>query len=189
MSTDTECVIDLSALSDPGITGLTVAYGSLFAEAAAVCLCENGHKGDDTACVIREILSLTPEKTKDKHVSLRYPPLPDKAKETHADPQYATEHGAYGMALLVANRLKGLKVLRQSVKGTGFDYWLTEKDGDGIQEAARLEVSGLLHGKPADVRKRVRQKWNQAGRTDHLPLPKIIVVTNFEPPSVDMVSS
>lgn len=189
MSTDAAFTIDLSSLSDPGITGLTVASGSLFAEAAAVCLHENGHQGDDVSCVIHEIVSLEPEEIQDKQASLRYPPLPERAKEAHADLQYATEQGAYGMALLVASQVKGLKVLRQSIKGTGFDYWLTSKDGDGIQEAARLEVSGLLCGKPTDVRKRVRQKWKQTERTDYLPLPKIVIVTNFGPPSVDMVSS
>ena len=74
-------------------------------------------------------------------------------------------------------------VVERSRKGTGFDYWLGEKDHDGLpfEGTSRLEVSGILTGTRAQVDSRIRQKKRQMNPTDHLA-PGFIAVVEFGTP-------
>ena len=99
----------------------------------------------------------------------------------------ATEYGAYGLAMLLMLELTPFTVIRQSKRGTGVDYWLGYKDAPKpFQDAARLEVSGILNGDDSAVRSRVKVKHNQTYPSDGL-LPGYIVVVEFGRPIAQVV--
>ena len=125
------------------------------AEAAAVCLEDNGHG------------SGTPLKVSGSNrgtFTVQWTALPIQAHAEWADLQEATEHGAYFIAIRLVDNLTGLTVVQRSKKGTGFDYWLAPKGTKTLlfQNTSRLEVSGILRGSRAAVRQRARQKLQQA---------------------------
>lgn len=179
--------LNIPDLVDPGITGITATCGQFYAETAAVCLKHNNHGTEGVAAEIREYTASSLEECTKYKASITYSQLEPLAFTTHADLQSTVEHAAYGVAILTAHKLKDFKVTRRSVKGTGFDFWLA--DDNGVQDAVRLEASGLLRGSRAEMKKRVRQKCAQTAPTDHLAIPKYIVVVNFEPPALEVVYS
>jgi len=104
-------------------------------------------------------------------------------RRCYADLQFATEFGAYGVAVLLVETFTQFSVLERSQKGTGFDYWLAPKGSTAplFQEKRRLEVSGLLDGDESDMRGRLREKVAQLGRGG-VPLPGYGVVVHFGRP-------
>lgn len=179
--------LNIPDLVDPGITGITTSCGQFFAETAAVCLKHNNHEPNGVVTEIREYSTSSLDECKKRSASITYSHPEPLAFTTHADLPATVENGAYGVAILTAHKLKNFKVTRRSCKGTGFDFWLADKNG--VQDAVRLEVSGLLKGSKADMKKRVKQKCAQTKPTDHLGIPKYVVVVNFEPPAVEVVFS
>jgi hypothetical protein len=107
----------------------------------------------------------------------------DQARRCWADPEVATEHGAYGVATLLVPEISDLTVVERSKKGAGFDYWLGEKNDGGplFQGKARLEVSGIRTGSESAVESRVKQKLRQTQPSDGT-LPAIIIVVEFGSP-------
>jgi hypothetical protein len=98
------------------------------------------------------------------------------------DHQEATEAGATGLAFLLILNLTEFTIIRRARKGTGFDYWLGFKDAElPFQDAARLEISGILKGDAHEMRSRVRKKLKQTQPTDGV-LPAYIVVVEFGSP-------
>jgi hypothetical protein len=84
--------------------------------------------------------------------------------------------------LLLVLAMTDLTVVKRSVKGTGFDYWLGKKEADeedNFQECVRLEISGILSGDNSTIKKRVLDKLRQTQRSDHLGLPALVIVTEF----------
>jgi hypothetical protein len=70
-------------------------------------------------------------------------------------------------------------VVERSVKGTGFDYWLGNKDYDGLpfqKGTSRLEVSGILTGTKTQIDSRIKQKKDQIAPTDHIARGYVAVV-------------
>ncbi len=163
----------LAALAD-GMPGLTAASGQMLAEAAAVCLEDRRHPIGvrlERHGLMREAL----------HVE--WPPIDDQVRRCHADMQEATERGACGIAILVAREATGLVVIERSKRGTGFDYWLGEKDYEGLPFAGtrRLEVSGMLTGTRRQVAARIKQKKEQMRPTDSMA-PGFVAVVEFGRP-------
>jgi hypothetical protein len=158
----------LASLAE-GMTGLTPAYGTVLAEAASVCLEDQGHgvstglrvEGDFHAALILHRLTVDAQ-----------------MRRSHGDLEKATENGACAVAILAVRHLTGLTVLRQSRRGLGFDYWLGPEGGFLFQGAARLEVSGIRKGGERSIRERVRRKIEQAGRSTGLA-PALIAVVEF----------
>jgi len=107
----------------------------------------------------------------------------DQTRRCWADPNVATEHGACGVATLLVPEISDLTVVERSRKGTGFDYWLGEKNDEGplFQGKARLEVSGIRTGSDSTVASRVKQKLRQTQPSDG-SLPAIVVVVEFGSP-------
>ena len=131
-------VLNLTDLKQ-GSIGITQAVGESFAEAAAVCLEKQGHLSGISMKVdgsFNEVCQVVWEKTT------------EQMKRCHADLQYATELGAYGIAALLVVMLTDFRIVRRSCKGTGFDYWLGNENNTGtlFQNKCRLEVSGILKG-------------------------------------------
>ena len=66
--------------------------------------------------------------------------------------------------------------------GTGFDYWLGDKDSVLFQKKARLEVSGILKGDDTAISRRYTSKVEQTHKSDELQLPAYISVIEFSRP-------
>lgn len=115
-------------------------------------------------------------------------PEPTEAQRMTYDPHFAAEHGAYLVAIGVIYRLTALAVLRKSVIGTGFDFWLIDAGKprppmDALalfQDAVRLEVSGTWSG---DVRSRLIEKIRQVSRGGS-KLPAYVAIVDFAGPRV-----
>ena len=165
--------MSLAALA-AGMPGLTAASGQTLAEAAAVCLENRKHQTGvrlPRAGMMRE----------DLHVE--WQPVDEQNRRCYADMQEATERGACGVAILVVKEATGLVVVERSKKGTGFDYWLGDKDHDGLpfEGASRLEVSGILTGTQTQIDARVKQKKEQMKPTDQVA-PGFVAVVEFGTP-------
>ena len=84
-------VLDLRKL-ETGIPALTQALGRVHAEAAAVCLENQGHQ---------EPVRLVVRKIDRPQYDLRWPALTDTMRRAYDDLERATELGAYGVAILL----------------------------------------------------------------------------------------
>lgn len=153
-----------------GMEGLSPIKGRELAEAAEVCLDHNGHDPGVE-------LQITGESETSRR--LEFEPPTDQTRRTHADLQDATEAGACAIAIGIARDQTGYQVLERARKGTGVDYWLGTTIG--VFEA-RLEVSGILRGTDAEVRRRIAQKRRQMRRSDGDGLPSYAAVAEFSTP-------
>lgn len=99
--------------------------------------------------------------------------------------EVATEHGAVGIAVLLAQKEIGYTVIERSRKGTGFDYWMGEMSEHLFQNKARLEISGIRKGDDQNVRARVNQKLQQINRSDGT-LPSYVIVVEFGQPLAEV---
>ena len=165
--------LPLAALGD-GSPGITPAFGRALAEAAAVCLTDQGHVSP-TAMDVRGALKAEGE--------LTWQPPNDQTVRCWADEEVATEHGAYGVATILLLETSTLQVVERSKKGTGFDYWLGDKDDVDLlfQGKARLEVSGIRHGNESTVTGRMKRKLRQTERSDG-SIPAMVIIIEFSRP-------
>jgi hypothetical protein len=162
-----------------GNPGITAAYGESMAEAASVCLDDRGHasgigmtvSGDYSGRFVISFSTPTPQ-----------------MKRTWAHEEHATEQGAYGLAALIVEDLTKFRLVERSRKGTGFDYWLSDKSDPGplFQHKSRLEVSGIRDGSNEHIGDRLRKKTQQI-RAVRSHLPGIVVVVEFGEPQSRMV--
>jgi hypothetical protein len=97
-----------------GRQGITPAYGECLAQAASVCLDEQGHTSPKEIQISGDFEC--PGK-------LEWSGPTDQSRRCWNDDGYATEHGAYGIAALLVEHC-GLEVVLRSKKKTGFDFWL-----------------------------------------------------------------
>jgi len=170
-------IIDLSDLQTE-VPALTSALGGALAEAAAICLDNQGH---DLVCSLQ-----VRHEEKQTQYSLRRLPVSEPMRRAYRDLQEATELGACGIAILAAREVTGYVAVERSVKGTGFDYWLgsvhsPDSDLEPLERKARLEVSGILHGSEETVEVRVRAKMEQTQRSAGT-YPAYAVVVEFSQP-------
>ena len=166
--------LDLSDLSR-GLPAITPAFGATLAEAAAICLSDQEHLPG---------VELTVEGEFNETFRLFWPEVTDQMRRCWNDQEYTTEQAAYGIALMVVQRLTDLVVVERSIRGTGFDYWLGRLRESGpmpFEKTVRLEVSGIRRGKPSQIRTRVKLKKEQIKPTDNLA-PAYIVVVEFSQP-------
>ena len=111
-------LFDLETLAD-GIAMLSRGFCGMVAEAAAVCLAEQGHKSG-VELEIRGVVS--------ESVELRWKPVTTEMAATYADSEVATENGALAIAFMTVRDFTPFTIIRRSMKGTGFDYWLSYED-------------------------------------------------------------
>ena len=113
--------------------------------------------------------------------------LTEQIQRAWNDVDDATESGACGIAFLLIEALTEYTVVRQSRKGTGFDYYLGYKDNLVFQDAARLEISGIFKASSErDMMRRVEQKLEQTNPSDGT-LPAYIAVVEFSNPVAYLV--
>jgi len=168
------CLNDL----EKGMQGIEPARGTSFAHAAVVCLEEGSHLSGVPMLV-----------DGDFHSEFRvfWRKINDQIRRSWADFQDATEKGAYGVAALLIVRLTENTVVERARKGKGFDYWLGPRNGGAelFQNAARLEVSGILRGDAGDIRQRLKAKLAQI-KPDRR-FASFVVVVEFGKPTARMV--
>jgi len=169
--TNSRRTLRLSSLTD-GMPGLTPALGGSLAEAAAVCLEEQGHG---------TVVSLTVEGHFEEVLALERAPVDEQMRNSHRHEETATENGACGIAIAAVCEMTGLTVLRQSSRWTGVDYWLGPKEAELFQDSLVLEVSGIRKGGDHSIRGRVRQKAVQMKKWGLEP-PGLVAVVEFSRP-------
>jgi hypothetical protein len=173
--------LDLGSLS-AGSPGMMPAFGESLGHAASICLETQGHNSGVGMSVSGDFVAT---------FRLEWNGATEQMRRTWNDAQVAIEHGAYGIAALLVDRLTDLTIIERSKKGTGFDYWLGRKvDDPGIlfQERTRLEVSGIGKGDNADVQGRVQVKKRQVAKYTYA-LPFVVIVVEFGAPQSRMVRS
>ncbi|MCY2995641.1 MAG: hypothetical protein NTY19_48510 [Planctomycetota bacterium] len=162
---------DLQTLPE-NCPSLSEAFCRMAAEACIVCLEEQGHSSGTTM----EIRGLAEAAAK-----LSWQMLSAEVHDTYADPEAATEHGAIAIAMLTVRAFTAYRIVRRSMKGTGFDYWLSRDGARPYREDARLEISGIRAGDARQLNARIRQKARQTDRSDGR-LPAFIAVVEFGHP-------
>jgi hypothetical protein len=168
-------MLNLNELGE-GLPAITPAFGKALAEAGGICLESEGHAEGKQLHVVGD---------SDKNYSLLWPPVTSQALRCWNDPEVATEHGAVGIAVLLAKKEIGYAVIERSRKGTGFDYWMGDDSDIPFQSKARLEISGIRRGNDSEVKTRVKQKLKQTNRSDGL-LPAYVIVVEFGCPLAEV---
>lgn len=155
-------------LRHPGLTPAVAAY---FHEAASVCL--QRHHASPT-----EVDISVDEST--LRASVAWPAPSARCLASHANEDDATRDGAYACVLAAVELAGGLVAIARAETKTGADYYLVPVGADvsDLEQAIRLEVSGLNSGEPHDVARRLRQKVEQA-RNGRSPLPALAGVVGF----------
>ena len=181
MLDNSKTFLHLASLKE-GIPALTPALGGALAEAASICLAEQGH---EEQCAL-QIRRLEERGT----CTLFRLDVSDIMRRTYRDLQEATEMGACGVAILAVRSVTGYTAIERSVKGTGFDYWLgaltpSAQGLEPLERKARLEVSGILHGTTAAIEARVHEKIRQTQRSRGA-FPAIVAVVEFGRPLIWM---
>ena len=167
-------MLDLGDLGH-GLPAITPHFGMALAEAGGVCLESQGHV---------QGVQLFVRGYRNKRYPLAWPPVTDQARRCWNDPEVATEHGAVGIAVLLAQKEIGYTVIERSQKGTGFDYWMGDGSSFLLQKKARLEISGIRRGSDR-VKTRVRQKLRQTDPSDGSK-PAYVIVVEFGHPLAEV---
>jgi hypothetical protein len=176
---ESQPILNLSDLQK-GLPAITPAFGAALAEAGAICLSEQGHQSG---------VALEVEGGFSGAFVLLWPQVTDQMRRCWNDQDYATEQGAYGVALLLIQRLTSFTVVERSRRGTGFDYWLGNLSDSAelpFEKSARLEVSGIRRGDRRQVRSRVTLKEAHVQASEGLS-PAYIAVIEFSQPLVWVV--
>jgi len=159
---------------EAGTPGITSAFGESLAQAASVCLEDQEHRNGTEMLVDGDF---------EISFYLFWDEASDQTRRCWANPEVATEHGAYGIATLLVLNLTELTIVERSRRGTGFDYWLGPKANPKplFQGKARLEVSGIRKGTDVAIRSRAREKLKQTERSNGM-LPTMVIVVEFGAP-------
>lgn len=172
-------LVDLSDFSSVGPL-LHPSAAAFFAASASVCLRLHRTRGT--------ILMRLTHPSGEGQCRVKPLRVTRSMRATYADLQDATEHGAYGIALLSAASKLGATFAERSFKGPGFDYFLqppgdTEPADDDDIFAGKwaLEVSGSLRGGPQEVKARLREKRSQVAGAAAQRVALVAVVEFSEP--------
>lgn len=163
--------IDLEQLAS-GFDGITPRAGGSLAEACSVCMEIRGHTPG---------VQLKVSGTWDDMFNLKWIGATEQARRSWNDLPYAAEQGGYGLAILLMRELAGMGAIERSRKGTGFDYWLGDKDTQPFQNKARLEVTGTMSSTDSRVDYKAKKKLEQTNRSDG-SLPAYVVVVEYGTP-------
>ncbi len=162
------------------VPGLTKSWGETRLEATLICLDYHQHKSP---------VNLKVEGQNKIDFMLNWKnKITLKMRNTWKDLQEVTEKGAEGIAVLLVSYLTNYKIVQRSAKGSGIDYWLSEKDSIlPFQNSARLEISGLLYKNDSDYRRRIRKKKKQTEQSDNTNIPAYIAVIEFQSPKATLI--
>ena len=155
-----------------GLHGVTAVTCQSYIGSARACLHKVGHKSP-TLVTVTGIMETT--------VKLEWEPVTPQLLNENDDYQDAAEFGAYAVAFAMANKLTKYTVVRRARKNGGFD-WFLGYESKAFQDAARLEISGLLDATEGRYNARVKEKLAQSDPSDKTRLPAYASVTNFRGP-------
>lgn len=165
--------IDVTLVKE-GLPGISSVAAQQLYETFEVCMHSAGHPEDLPLAVEGDI--------HDDIVLHWHDDYNEQKARTYADMQYTTEHGAICLSVMLTTTLTPYTIIERSRKGTGFDYWLGDKDSFLFQKKARLEVSGILRGDDTMIKSRHATKVEQTNKSDELGLPVYISVIEFSKP-------
>lgn len=147
---------------------MSQAVSDSYAEAAEVCL-DRHHKPPLTQVAVQ-----TDGKTVRRDLAWRGPSTIARRAWNNRDD--ATRDAAYIVSLSAIESEVGLVALARAETRTGADYYVGMKDAEDLEQAHRLEVSGVDSGTESDVRRRLSQKVDQAAQgRSHLPAMASVV--------------
>jgi hypothetical protein len=169
--------IVLSLPDLPSEVELSRSVAEALAIAASVVLDQHQGQGDLDAATVDDGEGL-------KAAQIRRVGVDDRARDTYADAQEATEEGAEAIALRVAKHTLGRVVFRRLPKGTGADYLMRDPCARSADAYERLECSGIAEGTES-ASARLRSKLAQLARFPDHP-PGRAVVTHFRTKPVDI---
>jgi len=155
--------------------GVTAGVALSFREAAEVCFARHHSPPTD----------LKVERGKEITATAEWQTPDARTKHAWANEIDTTEAGAYCVALAALELTDDLVAVRRAETHTGADYYVAKKGtsaGD-LEDAFRLEVSGIDEGNQTSVKTRLRQKLDQTAR-GRSSLPAIAAVVAFSPPQV-----
>jgi hypothetical protein len=165
----------------PDRPGWSLTFGATCADAAAVCLDDQGHP---------ERVELKINGIQSGELELQWNQIDDITRRFNADQEVATEYGAYGIAALIMPQITHYTIIERSVKGKGFgfDFWLGSIDDTEtlFQRKARLEVSGIRKGTETIIQSRVKMKLKQISPSDTVA-PGYVAVIEFGTPEARIV--
>ncbi len=169
--------LSLKDLHAYGRPGLTQALGGVLAECASLCLESQGHG--------REILiDVVGADVPDEYI-IRRKNITQRIRNAHNDTNRTTDHGACGIAILIAEDITELVVQNSSATNNGYDYWLGETnniDDNFLAAGVRLEVSGIRNGTSAEVKARAEDKLNRDTVDEDAPSDFYVIVVEFSAP-------
>ena len=169
MTSDKE-LPELRSVRAPRHPGVSTAVCEAFSEAAEICLARH-HEPPRTpfhvTCAGKESVR-----------SLKWSAPDETAQRSWRNRDDATRDGAYVVSLAVVEHELGMVALYRADTRTGADYYVGRPASPDLEDAFRLEVSGVDEGGLADIRRRLRSKEEQAARGDS-PLPAYASVVGF----------
>ena len=171
----TSSMLDLNDLGN-GLPAITKYFGMALAEAGGVCLESQGHE---------QSVQLRVRGYSNGSYPLAWPPITEQTRRCWNDHEVATEYGAVGIAVLLAQKEIGYTVISRSRKGTGFDYWMGDMSAYPFQNKAMLEISGIRKGEDQQVKARIQQKLKQTDRANS-NLPVYVIVVEFGRPLAEV---
>jgi len=168
---------ELRSIRFPRHPGVSVAVCEYFSEAAEVCLVRH-HNPPKTVFSIdccgakaeRELLWKAPDET---------------AQRAHNNRDDATRDAAYIVSLSIMDKELGMVAISRTDTRTGADYYIGMPGSLDLEEAYRLEISGVDQGDGSAIKKRLREKEVQARRGDS-SLPAYACVVGFREASALM---
>ncbi|MGH9759874.1 MAG: hypothetical protein ACREAC_03420, partial [Blastocatellia bacterium] len=152
--------------------GLTAALAAAYFEAASVCL-DRHHSPPKTFAVSNGHTSTNAVAT--------WTVTDARTRRAWANESDATRDGAYGCALAAVDLAFKMVAVRRAETLTGADYYIAPPNAstEDLEDALRLEVSGVDRGNKATLARRLRKKSAQAaaGRSN---LPAMACIVGFQ---------
>jgi hypothetical protein len=165
----------LRSIRTPKHQGVSRAVCESYSEAAEVCLARH-HVPPRTSIhlVCRDAES---------DGILTWSAPDETAKLSWRNRDDATRDGAYVVSLLAVEHVLGLVAISRADTRSGADYYLGRPEQDDLEEAVRLEISGVDAGGVPEVRRRLRDKEAQVARGNG-SLPAYASVVGFRAATV-----
>jgi hypothetical protein len=151
--------------------GLSAAVVGAMVEAGATCLARHGGPPTELPVTDGELHMV---------VSLQWSEPDAAARRAWADTARATEWGAEAVAVLAADRVRGLVVVDRAMRGSRVDFYLGRPGDVSLERAAALEVAGIDVG---GIESLLAQKVRQAAMNPDR-LPAIAAAVRFHDPRV-----
>jgi hypothetical protein len=171
-------LVEIDLREHDGNDGLPPNLIDAYADAAEVCFEQFHH--------LRVELSLYEDGIEaGRQFEIMWTEVTDAQRRGHANVLDATEMGAYSVALAVVQKTHAHYAYSRADQGSGADFYIVPFGVDDLEDAIRLEISGVLSGDAPVVNSRLNRKEAQL-RAGASNLPGIACVVGFELATVRM---